>query len=229
MASPNTARILGLLSLVLLLSGCLTIEENYTFKKDGSGTMEYVIDMSALQDMMKSLDQMDKSKSKAQDPDESSPTAMGMEARATQLKAIEGIKKVKLKKEQDGYIQRMSFAFNDLASLNKALNVLMPDSTGVQQTFFHWEGNTLVRTNNRHAEEMAGDAGTDQDTTDLSDVLQSMKYKYSFQFKQNIDSTELATGMAKESPNARTILLNTDWSVIMKDPNALDLRITLDR
>lgn len=215
--------------MVLLLSGCLTIEENYTFKKDGSGTMEYVIDMSALQDMMKSLDQMDKSKSKAQDPDESSPTAMGMEARATQLKAIEGIKKVKLKKEQDGYIQRMSFAFNDLASLNKALNVLMPDSTGVQQTFFHWEGNTLVRTNNRHAEEMAGDAGTDQDTTDLSDVLQSMKYKYSFQFKQNIDSTELATGMAKESPNARTILLNTDWSVIMKDPNALDLRITLDR
>jgi hypothetical protein len=227
MTSPRTARTLGILSLVLMLCGCLTIEENYTFKKNGSGTMEYVVDMSALQDMMNSFDQG--KADKAKEPDGDSPTEMGMEERATQLRAIDGIRKVKLKKEKDGYIQRMSFAFKDLTALNKALNVLMPDSSGVQQNFFHWEGNTLVRTNNRHAEEMAGDTGTDGDTTDLSDVLQSMKYKYSFKFKHNVDSTELADGMTKEIPNARTLQLSTDWSVIMKDPKALDLRITLDQ
>ncbi|MEO8734892.1 MAG: hypothetical protein ABI373_11225 [Flavobacteriales bacterium] len=229
MAHPSTFRMLGLLSLVLLLCGCITIEENYTFKKNGSGTMEYVVDMSAMQDMMKSLDQASKDKTKDQDQDADSPTAMGMEKKATQLEAIDGIKKVKLKKEQDGYIQRMSFSFTDLATLNKALNVLMPDSSGVEQTFFHWEGNTLVRTNNQHAEEMAADAGNDSDTTDLSGVLQSMHYKYSFKFKQDVDSTKLADGMVKETPNARTLLLSTDWSVIMKDPKALDLRITLDK
>jgi len=218
---------LGLLSLTLMLCGCLTIEENYTFKKNGSGTMEYVVDMSAMQDMLSSLDQ-DKAK-KDKEPDTNSPTAMGMEERVTQLKAIDGIKKVKLKKEKDGYIQRMSFAFKDLASLNKALNVLMPDSTGVQQSFFHWEGNTLVRTNNQHAEEIAADAGTSSDTTDLSEVLQSMKYKYSFKFQQTVNSTELAKGMTKETPDTKSLQLNTDWSVIMKDPKALDLRITLDK
>jgi hypothetical protein len=220
-------RMLGPLSLVLLLCGCLTIEENYTFKKNGSGTMEYVVDMSDMQDLMNSLDQGKADKDK--EPDANSPTAMGMEERAKQLKAIPGIKKVKLKKEKDGYIQRMSFAFKDLASLNKALNVLMPDSSGAQQTFFRWEGNTLVRTSNQHAEEMAADAGSDDDTTDLAGVLQSMHYKYSFKFQRDVDSTELAEGMTKESPDARTLRLSTDWSVIMKNPEALDLRITLDK
>ena len=227
MVHPFNIRKLGLLSLVLLLCGCLTIEENYTFKKNGSGTMEYVVDMSAMQDIMKSMDQGKADKDKQSDLN--SPTAMGMEERQTQLKAIAGIKSVKLKKEKDGYIQRMSFSFKDLASLNKALNVLMPDSSGVQHTFFHWEGNTLVRTNNEHAEEMAADAGTDSDTTDLSAVLQSMHYKYSFKFKQPVDSTKLADGMIKVNPNARTLQLSTDWSVIMKNPKALDLRITLDK
>ncbi len=45
----------ALLLFVLLMQGCLTIEENYTFKKDGSGTMEYVVDMSEMADLMKGL------------------------------------------------------------------------------------------------------------------------------------------------------------------------------
>ncbi|MBK9535574.1 MAG: hypothetical protein IPO10_10485 [Flavobacteriales bacterium] len=39
-----------LLAVILLMffTGCLTIEENYVFKKDGSGTMEYVVDLSEM-------------------------------------------------------------------------------------------------------------------------------------------------------------------------------------
>jgi hypothetical protein len=208
----------GILLFVLFCTGCLTIEEHYTFKKNGSGIMEYVVDMSATADLMTSLDKISDNKN-----DNSSPE-LGMEEHVKQLKAIDGIKKVRLKKEKEGYIQRVSFAFKDLSALNKALNVLMADSTGVQQTFFHWEGNTLVRTNNRHAEEMAGDTRAEDDS-----LLQSMKYKYSFKFQQTVASTDLAEGMTKEAPNAKTLDLSTDWSMIMKDPKALDLRITLDK
>lgn len=212
-----------------LLSGCLTIEENYTFKKDGSGTLEYVVDMSAMMEMMKGFEAMADKKDKKDD----GPGNMDMTDDMSRLKGIPGIKKVKVKKEKDGYVQRLSFRFADLTALNKALNTLMPDSTGGETTFFTWEGNTLVRANNRHATEMGSDMANDgnggDSTFDASTILQSMKYKYSFTFADAIAATQNAEGMNKENPSDRQVKLDTDWSVIMKDPQALDLRIELRR
>jgi hypothetical protein len=213
-------------ALVLLLTGCLTIEENYTFKKNGSGTMEYVIDMSALAELMKSMQEMgDKSAKKDDGLGE-----MKMDGKADELKKLPGIKKVKLKQEKDGFVQRISFSFQDLDALNGALNVLMPDSTGKKENFFRWEGNTLVRTNNRHAEEMGSDMGDEEnDSLNMTGMLQSMQYKYSFAFANEVTGTDVVEGMNKETPSPKKVALNTDWSVIMKDPKALDLRITLDK
>ncbi|MBS1546341.1 MAG: hypothetical protein JST38_18895 [Bacteroidetes bacterium] len=218
-------RALAAASLVLLISGCLTIEENYTFKKDGSGTMEYVVDMSDMKDMADMFGDKGGKKSGKKESDDTPIT--GADAKISALKNLEGIKKVKLKNEQDGFVQRISFAFKDVDALNKALNVLMPDSTGAQQAFFRWEGNTLVRTNNVYAEGLGKEMGGGTDTTGTAEVLKSMHYKYSFKFAKDVQDTKLADGVAKESPNARKLELATDWSVIMKDPKALDLRITL--
>lgn len=212
----------GFLSVVLLATGCLTIEENYNFKKNGSGTMEYVVDLSALADMLKSMDMGDKDKKQ-------DPTAMGLATQAELLKDVQGVERVKLKEEKSGYVQRVSFAFRDLASLNRALNVLMPDSTGVQQEFFSWEGNTLVRRNNRYAKELSGEMGGEGDSLNMEGVLQSMKYKYSFKFANKVGDAKVAEGMGQERPSGRKLDLATDWSVISKNPQALDLRITLDK
>ncbi len=209
----------GAMSLVLLATGCLTIEENYTFRKDGSGTMEYVVDMSEMAEMMKSF---------GDKKGKPNPIESGSAEKLVQLKALDGVKKVKLKREKDGYVERISFAFADVAALNRALNVLMPDSTGVQQTFFAWEGNTLVRTNNRYAEAMGKEmAGTDSTAADMAEVLKSMHYKYSFKFAKDVTGADLAEGVTREDQGARELHLATDWGVIMKDPKALDLRITL--
>ncbi|HRN35356.1 MAG TPA: hypothetical protein PLV70_04950 [Flavobacteriales bacterium] len=220
--SLRSIRVLAATSLVLLISGCLTIEENYTFKKDGSGTMEYVVDMSDLKDMAGMMDNKERKKSRKKDDG----PITGSDAKVAALKSLEGIKKVKLKSEQDGFVQRISFAFKNVDALNKALNVLMPDSTGAQQAFFRWEGSTLVRTNNLYAEEL-GKEMNGSDTTGSAELLKAMHYKYSFKFAKDVQDTRLADGVTKESPNARKLELATDWSVIMKDPEALDLRITL--
>src|SRR5690606_15548780 len=140
----------------------------------------------------------------------------GMGDRAEALKAIQGIKRIKHKDEKDGYLQRISFQFADIDALNRALNVLMPDSTGTQQRFFHWEGNTLVRANNHYAKELGGDMAGDADSTDLSGILESMKYKYSFKFVQKLEEVQRADGMAEDSRADKQIELSTDWSVIMK-------------
>ena len=61
---PRNTRLLALLALLVAFTGCITIEENYTFKKDGSGTMEYVVDMSEIGDMLKAMEGLDKSGNK---------------------------------------------------------------------------------------------------------------------------------------------------------------------
>jgi hypothetical protein len=220
--SFRSAKVLALFGMAMLISGCLTIEENYTFKKDGSGTLEYVVDLSEMGELMKGLP--------GGDGKDDGLGQMDMKDDLSKLKKLPGIRKVKLKKEKDGFVQRLSFRFADLSSLNGALNTLMPDSTGVVKEFFRWEGNTLVRANNRHANELgSGMGGEPGDSTDMTALLQSMHYKYSFKFAEDIAETHVAEGVEKMADGTKAVSVNTDWSVITKDPTALDLRIVLNR
>ena len=142
-----------------------------------------------------------------------------------------GIKKVKLKKEKDGFVQRLSFQFQDIASLNGALNVLMPDSTATGPfEFFKWEGNTLVRANNNHAKQVtSGMGGETGDSTDATGILKMMRYKFDMRFAEELGDVQVAEGVLKEPDGAKRMKLSTDYSVIDKDPGALDLRITLKK
>jgi hypothetical protein len=211
--------------IAVLAAGCLTIEENYTFKKDGSGTMEYVVDLSAFADMMKSMEGLSGAKDKDDGMGE-----MDMKDEAGKLKGVPGISKVKVKEEQDGFVQRITFRFADVDALNRALNVLLPDSSGTTHVFFAWEGNTLVRTNNLHAEEMGGGLVADEsDSLDMSGMLKSMQYKYSFTFDNAIGDVGIASSLIREDPSPKQMKLSTDWSAIMADPKALDLRITVNK
>jgi hypothetical protein len=88
-----------------------------------------------------------------------------------------------------------------------------------------------VRRSNGHARDIGLGMGNEDpsDTTDMTELLSSMKYKYRFTFQEPIANTEVAEGMAKESPDPRTVKLDTDFSVIGKDEKVLDLRIELKR
>ena len=220
------------LSALVLFTGCLTIEENYTFRKNGSGTMEYVVDMSQLGEMIKGLGEMGEEGDGTLD----NAGGMDMSGEVATLKGLPGISKVKLN-SKDEWVQRISFAFKDIDALNAALNTLMPDSTGIQHRFFYWEGSTLVRTNNRHAYELGssmmrddnGDGMGDEDGLDLGAMVGSMKYHYSFKFAEDITSTTVADGVIRENKGLREVVIDTDFGVIGRDPNALDLRIDLGR
>lgn len=222
LSSLRTALPWTLLALLLVLQGCLTIEENYSFKKDGSGSMEYVVDLSEMADLMKGLPG-----GKGKDD---GIGKMDMFDDVERIKQVPGVKKVKLKKEKEGFIQRLSFQFKDLAALNGALNVLMPDSASGPCEFFKWEGNTLVRSNNRHNKDMSkGMGGETGDTTDATGMLKMMKYKFDLRFADELADVRVADGVAKEADGAKRMRLSTDWSVIDKDSTALDLRITLKK
>jgi len=212
-----------MLTLLLVLQGCLTIEENYIFKKDGSGAMEYVVDMSEMAEMLKGIPG-------TKDAKDEGPGKMDLEEQLAKLKALPGIRKVKLKKEKDGFVQRMSFQFADVGSLNGALNELMRDSVGGPHEFFRWEGNTLVRTNNGYNKKMTtGMGGETGDTSNMDGVLKMMHYKYDLRFAEEVGDVQVAEGVVKEADGAKRMKLSTDYSVIGQNPAALDLRITLKR
>jgi hypothetical protein len=219
------------LGLLFTLTGCLTIEEHYTFKKNGSGTMEYVVDMSELGEMLKSFDALTEDKDKPKED----LGMLDLKENLEKLSSIPGISKVKLKKEE--WVQRISFRFNDLSALNSALNVLLPDSSGEAHRFFAWEGSTLVRTNNRHAQELGAGLGQQEEALEgeeggdlnMGALLSMMKYKYHFMFANNVDSTEVAEGLSNTATKPREVNVDTDWGIIARDPKALDLRITLHK
>lgn len=233
------SRLALLLVLPFVMAGCLTIEEHYSFKKDGSGTMEYVIDISQLGGMIESMtsSEEDAKGRKGSSKDKADGSGLGeldLSDEADRLRGMAGITKVKVD-DRKKFVQRLSFRFADVDALNRALNVLMPDSTGAFTHFFAWEGNTLVRRNNKHAEMLGGDMGTDsgadedgeEGAFDTQNMLQSMFYKYSFKFAKPIAGTTTAPGVVPDRPGSRELRMTTDWSVIMADPHALDLRIDL--
>lgn len=212
-----------MMACMVLLPGCLTIEENYTFKKDGSGAMEYVVDMSEMAELLKDLPG-DKGK------DAMGPGNADLDAQLKDLKALPGIKKVKLKKEKDGFVQRMSFQFADITALNAALNTLKRDSTGSNHEYFRWEGNTLVRTTDAHTRQLtSGMGGESGDTTDATGILKMMHYKFDMRFADELGEVKVAEGVLQEPDGPKRIKLSTDWSVIDTNPAALDMRITLKK
>ncbi|MBP6313615.1 MAG: hypothetical protein KA408_15175 [Flavobacteriales bacterium] len=226
-----------LLAVILLMffTGCLTIEENYVFKKDGSGTMEYVVDLSEMGELMKSFEDASKDGGEGGASDLST---MDMEEEVAALQKIPGIQKVKVNKKVE-WVQRVSFKFKDLVALNAALNVLMPDSSGTTTEFFKWEGNDLVRINNDHAYELgagmaeSANEGEEQaeegSDMDMSAMLETMKYKFSFKFAQPLGTVVSAPEVTAERPGTKEFRMETDFGIIGKDRKALDLRFPLNK
>ena len=214
-----------MLTFVLVLQGCITIEENYTFKKDGSGAMEYVVDMSELAELMNGLPG-------AKDKDKGEGMGkLDLIENIAKLKAIAGISKVKVKKEKDGFIQRLSFRFTDVTALNGALNEIVHDSTGLgPKEFFRWEGSTLVANTKGRTKGMGnGMGGGSEDSTGAEGMLKMMKYKFDMRFADEIGDVQVGEGVLKEPDGTKRMKLSTDWSVLDKDSTALDMRFTLKK
>ena len=227
---PPTRLLATLCVLCILLVSCITIRENYTFKSDGSGAMEFVLDASEMGTILKNMG-MDPGKAKGAE----SGDGMKLAEKVAALKALPGISKVKQKNKD--YVESIAFSFAGIEALNAALNVLMPDSTSLQHRFFAWEGNTLVRTGTKLTSEMSDSGGffgesdgdDEESKAKAAEVLKSMKYEISFAFKDDIRAADLAPGIERISNGTKQLTAKTDWGVLTADPRALDMRIDLSK
>lgn len=117
--------------LLLIANSCITVEETYTFKKNGSGSMTYKIDMGKMMEQMAGL--MDMSQMDGGNP-------LGNSANFDQfvpkLKALKGISGVKATQDNKKYIYAVSFKFKNIDALNDAMNVLTLDKQRGDSEYF---------------------------------------------------------------------------------------------
>ncbi|MEO1383161.1 MAG: hypothetical protein AAFV78_08025 [Bacteroidota bacterium] len=176
-------RILFIAILSLLLSSCLTIEERYTCNKDGSGVMEYIVDMSELKDMLPDPEEGESPVGESDGPNEDSLA----------LESIQGIDQIQPLKDNENYRFGISFHFANLQALNEALNTILADelNEGEYHTFFTKEGGQITRHAGPKSQDMKSlfeeELGDEEESgVDMEALMQAIKYKQSFSFASPI-------------------------------------------
>jgi hypothetical protein len=208
-------RILGVAFALTFLSGCITIIEKYTINADGSGTMEYVIDMSEMYEMMASFSDS------AQEP-ESIELDKSLRDALPVLNTIDGISKVELTGDVSRYIAGIKFDFKNVQALNKALGVILEGeaNTGTETQYVSLKGKTFTRfsltSKDFNKEELLSSQELDEETTKM--MLESMKYQISITLEKPVKKV---TTLAHYTMEDNTVLIDSDFSQIFDNTEVL--------
>jgi hypothetical protein len=111
------------LTISIFCSSCFQIEEVIRFKEKESGTVEYMIDLSSMMDMVKMLGQMSDS-AKSETPEASTMLANSFGEVKTQLEKIAGISNVVQVDDTDNSRFGIRADFANIKALNTALSLL---------------------------------------------------------------------------------------------------------
>lgn len=166
---------------LLLFSSCITIYENYIFNRDGSGTMEYRVDMSELRSMMElfsdSLDMEDLN------------LAGTFTVSITELGALKGIGNVSDAGDAGNFIFGVRFDFENTDALNQALGLLFENNEATDTRFIDKKRRKFIRydaTSDEFSHEAMLQEGVDIDESVMKDILDKMKYSISMNFESRI-------------------------------------------
>ncbi|MEM6264810.1 MAG: hypothetical protein AAGI38_20020 [Bacteroidota bacterium] len=206
--------------LCIVASSCITIEENYTFKKNGAGSLEYRIDMSEMSSLLNMAG-------------ENSENPMGEEMSLDDLQekveGIKGITNVEAIENKKDFIFGVRFDFADLNALNAGLNALLLENAELEEpfTFFEMDGKTLVRhhrlTKNMNTDDILGD---DENAEYAMTLMESMKYNINYKFKKPIRVVYSPGNASFEDKKQKSLALSASFKELIDNPEMLSSTIT---
>jgi len=204
-------------ALFLVLSGCITITEKYSFRKDGSGTMEYIIDMSELYAMMASF---------SDSTTEEMQMNESFEEVKAELESIDGISKVTLTGNPESYIMGIQYDFKDAVALNKAMNLLLNKEGEGTSTFVAWNKKSFTRysilSDEFSKEALLGETeGMDESMAES--MLDGMKYKLVVSMPADIKTVETSAEYVQD--DKRTVTVEAGFLKILNEKNYLQTEI----
>jgi len=207
--------LLGVSIALLFLTGCITIIERYKINADGSGTMEYLIDMSEMYEMMASF-------SDSTEKPETAEIDKSMREALPILNTIDGITNVELTGDISRYIAGVKFDFKDVKALNKALSIVLEGGSnpGSEVQYVAIKGKTFTRfsmtSKEFNKEEILSGQELDEETTKM--MLESMKYTISVSFEKPVKKVTTLATYTKED---NVVLVETNFSQIFDNTEIL--------
>jgi hypothetical protein len=132
-----------------LLTGCLHIEEEVTFRSKGNGTYGMMLDMSEIKGMMDMVQGMAAdSAAGGADMSGADMSQMGQELSGvmTSIKGIQGISNIREINDTASYKFGYTFDFADVVALNRALKVINKEKYDTKaEEFFRYNGKSFER------------------------------------------------------------------------------------
>ncbi len=206
-----------IIALAVFISSCITVEERYFFNRDGSGSMEYILDLSEIAGLMKMTE--DSSAGEEMEFLESFEEAL------SSLKSVNDIHEVQMSGFPDEYIYGIRYDFDNIGALNQAMNILLKEGEGYHNYFRKKGKRKFYRIQHpgedRTKEELLGD---EMDEEFADEILKSMKYKLSFAFERDVKKVE-TTGNVVESEISNQVLIDNNFKAITDDPAVMDVFI----
>jgi hypothetical protein len=191
---------------LFFLSGCITIIEKYTIHANGSGTMEYQIDMSKMYETMASF-------SDSTGAVEAPEIDQSMRDAIPGLEAIKGISNVEQTGDITRYVAGIKFDFTDAKALNQAMAVLFKgkESTTADAKYVDIKGKTFTRfaltSEEFNKESLLGSEELDAETMKM--VLESMQYKLFVNFDKPVKKVTTKATYIKED---KSVSIETNFS-----------------
>ena len=216
----RTGLIITTLLASLILPGCLTIEETYEFKRNGSGMMEYRIEVSEMADFLESLN-----------TDESSlPTdKLSMADMAPQLSEIEGVSHVEVLDNIAEKVYGLRFQFKNMTALNEALNLLLiKDPETNPHVFFSQNDNVIIRNHLNTRQSIASDfLESTEESRKAMAVLQSMNYKINMKFARPVKVVYAMAETSLIGKKSKEVKLETSMRELLEESEMLNTSVVL--
>jgi hypothetical protein len=206
--------ILHFLTIASILSGCINIEETYTFKEDGSGSCTFKIDMSELKQ------QMDRTSDK-KNTQQAALQAINLETEKTNITAINGISNVVTKTEKSLYIFELSYDFSTVEALNTATNVVLESE---RQSYFVFKGKNVSF--NHPLPQQFIDASNAVENENIKTLFEKVSYQIVLKFERPIKKL---TSEAKIilSEDKKQVVIKSNFSELLKTPTQMNAAIKL--
>ncbi len=201
-----------LILILFSLGSCITIIEKYAINEDGSGKMEYLVDMSDMYDMMQTLSD--------EDDMEDLDVGQSFDAVLPDLDLLGGISNAEMAGNPEKYVFGVRFDFNDIESLNTALGLLFEDDENTSTMFVKMKRRKFIR---YHAmsDEFSRDAFTgEEDNIDesvIKDILDEVNYSINLDFENKVRRVKSKAEYQKQGDNVVIIHANFNQMLDNKD------------
>ncbi|MFK7972402.1 MAG: hypothetical protein AB8F95_18680 [Bacteroidia bacterium] len=214
--------------LAFTMSSCLTMEDHFTFNKDGSGSMKYVVDMSEMKGMMRMM--MDFGEGDGELPMD----LPGMpSADESPLASLDGISNFSVDNDMESFKFGISFDFENSAALNQALKELGRAGMAGGNPYEHPTKNQFSNTFSPDPNMALGDQLGDQQN-ELSEMMGGsmdqlgasmgkMSYHVYLNFAKPVQAMYTAKGVKVDfvDEKGKQIKLTTDMASIKENPDLL--------